>query len=217
MIKKRTFFKILTALLLIQLLGSTVLAAGNDNNVEWNGVGHQKGANLGSNVSYPYFSEDSSDPNNKAAIIRLRVYQSDLTSANVVWTTNASASAEGDWTYTAMSWEANVTDGATTYDSWKVTLPSTKSATVYYKIQMNDGTKTNWLTSSGEGAGVVSNTTSWTTSSTSLTYTAGPLAITLANLSATGAMASSLPLAATAGATALAALSVGFVAWRRRK
>ena len=49
------------------------------------------------------------------------------------------------------------------------------------------------------------------------TFTTSPTAITLADLSATGAMASSLPLAATAGASALAALSAGFVAWRRRK
>ncbi len=48
-------------------------------------------------------------------------------------------------------------------------------------------------------------------------FNTGPTAITLADLSATGAMASSLPLAATAGASALAALSAGFVAWRRRK
>ena len=45
----------------------------------------------------------------------------------------------------------------------------------------------------------------------------GPLAITLADLSATRATASSLPLAATAGASALAALGAGFVTWRRRK
>lgn len=175
--KKLTIF--ITVIVLLSITSIIAHAASNDDNVEWYGVGHQKGADLGSNPAYPYFSEDALDPSNKKAVIRLRVYQGDITSANVVYTTNGGASAESDWIYEPMSWEANVSDGGTTYDSWNVTLPSIKSTTVYYKIQINDGTDTDWSVSSGEGSTIVSNSTTWGIASTNISYNAGPTAVSL--------------------------------------
>jgi hypothetical protein len=212
----RLMYALGTMLLLLAVLVGIAWAASNDNNVEWNGVGHQKGANLGGNPSYPYFSNDASDPNNQKAVIRLRVYQYDITSANVVWTTNASASQESDWTYTSMSWEANVQQSGTWYDSWKATLPTQKNTTVYYKIQVNDGGDTDWVTRSGEGNTIVDDNTTWGISSTALFYQTGPTAITLRGLTVAPALPAALP--AAGAVVALGGLGVGgLVAWRRRK
>lgn len=196
----------LLASLVFALFAGIVLA---DDNVQWDGLGHQPGSDLGSDSSYPYFSEDASEPSNKKAVIRLRTYKQDITSANIVYTTDAIASQDSDWTYLPMTWEANVTEGTTEYDSWIATMPSIKSPdTVYYKFQVNDGTDTDWVNQSGEGSSIVADSTTWGVDSTQLNYSPGPNAVTLTKL--TGRT----PILTLAAGLMLALGAI--VAWRRK-
>ncbi|MFN3928645.1 MAG: alpha amylase N-terminal ig-like domain-containing protein, partial [Thermoflexus sp.] len=100
-------------------------AAGNDNNVEWFGVGHDSRDPF-------YRSPTLAVPTGQSIRLRLRVYRYDITGAVVrVWN-----SAKGQEELYPMSWETN----DNTYDYWGVTLPGSDVPTVlWYHFRIYDG------------------------------------------------------------------------------
>ncbi len=167
---------LLAAALLLTLV-APVMAAGNDNNVEWNGLGH-----LGQPPAPVWqLCDDSSrlyrQPGNpradQAVNVRATAYPLDLTSLNVWYTTNAAATAQADWTALPAAYEAgDVLCSRGTVAPWKATIPATGQQ-VWYKIQYVDGSSVAWQRQPGEGAAPISNSDGgWTTASTTLTYQA---------------------------------------------
>ena len=141
--------RVFTFLILIVLNLSSTMGAGNDNNVEWDGVNHNPSSDVPNTspvVKYRYF-----DNANNQTVFYLQVYKGDITSANLVWRNGFGDSDH----YVSMSWSHNSADG-TTYDYWKCTLPKQNSSSIYYIFQINDGSDTDWAGPGGGGAnGVV--------------------------------------------------------------
>ncbi|MBN2149132.1 MAG: tandem-95 repeat protein [Anaerolineales bacterium] len=158
--------------LIILLVGfmptGTALAATNDNTVQWDGAGHAPGSNVCGEEALNYRYPPANPSLTQSVVVRARSYQFDLTGITLYYTINASAAVQGDWTAAALTWEANCGSGM---DSWKVNVPA-QATQVWYKFAYTDGTDTDWVRASGEGAAAVSEDEGgWATASTTLTYT----------------------------------------------
>lgn len=163
--KKTIWFVILALSVLISLALPNGRAAAADD-VQWDGAGHIPGSNVCGDTNYPYRNPQNPRAD-QSVTIRERSYQFDLTAVTVWYTTNSSASAQGDWSSVSTSWQANC---GSSYDVWTATIPA-QTTQVWYKIALTDGTDTDWQRTSGEGSGSVSEDEGgWTTASTSLTY-----------------------------------------------
>ena len=121
------------ALYALPSLGNLAQAASNDNSVGWAGLFHDQGPLYDSNVE-PTASQ--------AITLTLRVYKSDITSANIKYYD----SADSAYHWVAMSWSSN--DPTGNFDYWKGTIPASASEK-YYRFQINDGTATAWLNAAG--------------------------------------------------------------------
>jgi len=111
-----------------------VLAAGADNNIEWNGVSHI------------WFQDRRPlcPVTNQAFRVRFQSYGNDLTAARVYLDDGGSAS----WI------SASVSDQRGPYDIWEAYIPATSSATdVSYYIELTDGTDIDYLSASGMSDG----------------------------------------------------------------
>lgn len=153
----------------------TAQAASNDNNVEWNGLGHNPGSNFCGDANYAYRYFGTGDAA-RQTWLRARAYQDDLTAVTLWYTTNGSATTQGQWTAVAMSWETNYNCGGANYGLWKVSLPPL-AGTVYYQIQYTDGSSNAWQRWAGEGSGIAG-TADWTAGNAGLTYSRGPSYVT---------------------------------------
>ena len=165
----RITFTFAIVLLLFALLpAGSAQAAGNDNNVEWDGAGHLPGSNVCGQEGLDYRYPPANPSAAQSVVVRERSYQFDLTGVTLYYTTNPGASVAGDWTAVALSWETNCGVGM---DSWIATIPA-QATQVWYKFALTDGTDTDWVRTSGEGAAAVAEDEGgWTTGSTTLTYT----------------------------------------------
>ncbi len=174
---KRFLTRILIILALVvlsfgMLPAGSVQAATFDNDVEWNGIGHLPGSDICSNDGYPYRWPYPTSPAHNV-VIRARAYMDDLTSVDVWYTTNASASTSGEWTRVGAGWLPifGGCGGLGNMFVWSANIPIQPSQ-VWYKIALTDGTDTDWILWAGEGSGTVSDGDGgWTVASTSLTYT----------------------------------------------
>ena len=169
-------FKWIAALLLIVALGlgTAALAAGNDNDVEWNGTGHIPGkAVCDQEPAYFYRSPGSKPRLDLSVTMRARAYKGDLTGVTIWYTANDSAAVQGDWSSVAASWEVNWLGcgGLGDMDIYRGTIPFQDVPRVWYKIEYIDGTDHDWRRGSGEGiTGFYDDDGGWTTGSTSLSY-----------------------------------------------
>lgn len=167
---------LLAATLLLALV-APVFAAGNDNNVEWNGLGHAPAPPWQVCDSARLYRSPGNPRADQAVDIRATAYPLDLTAINVWYTSKDTASTQSDWTAVSANYETpDVLCSRGTVAPWKATIPATGQK-VWYKIEYIDGADSDWQLASGEGAGPISDGDGgWTTASTSLTYQA-PTAI----------------------------------------
>ncbi len=127
---------------MMSLLGggaTPAYAAGNDNNIEWNGVGHDTRDSF-------YRSPYGAVPTGQAITLKLRTYRFDVASSTVrVW----NSSLEQVQLY-PMSWVSN----DATYDYWQVAIPAQASPTVlWYHFQLTDGSDTDYYGDDGSRDG----------------------------------------------------------------
>lgn len=167
--------KWIVAFSMIMVLGlaTAALAAGNDNNVEWNGTGHIPGSNICGDANFPYRYPAGRPLLGQAVTINARVYYHDLTGMTIWYTTNAAATLQSHWVSVAAPWEANWwgCGGAGDMDIYQGTIPAVEAPRVWYKIEYIDGTDSDWRRGSGEGGtGMYDDDGGWTTGSTSLYY-----------------------------------------------
>ncbi|MBI5841077.1 MAG: alpha amylase N-terminal ig-like domain-containing protein [Chloroflexi bacterium] len=138
---KLLFFAGLVLVLVLTMLGSTspVQAAANDNNVEWNGVGHNT-------RDTSYRSLYGAVPTGQAITLKLRSYRYDITGAAVrIWN-----STLGQEQLYSMSWASN----DATYDYWQVTIPAQSTPTVlWYHFRVVDGNDTDYYSDDGSRDG----------------------------------------------------------------
>jgi VCBS repeat-containing protein len=165
----RFFATLVVVILLVGLIPTSIAkAASHDNYVEWDGAGHLPGGNVCGVEALNYRYPPAYPSITQNVMVRARSNQTDLTGVTIWYTRNPSAAVQGDWSSVSASWETNC---GVTYDSWVATIPAWTNQ-VWYKFAYTDGTDTDWVRTSGEGAGVVSEDEGgWTTSSTTLTYT----------------------------------------------
>jgi VCBS repeat-containing protein len=165
----RFFATLAVVILLVGLIPTgTVKAASHDNNVEWDGAGHLPGSNVCGAEALNYRYPPAYPSTTQSVVVRARSYQTDLTGVTLWYTTNPSAAVQGDWNSVSASWEASCGAGM---DSWRATIPA-KTTQVWYKFAYTDGSDTDWVRTSGEGAAAVSEDEGgWATGSTTLTYT----------------------------------------------
>ena len=110
-----------------------VNAASNDNNVEWDGLFSDQG---------PLFMDPTEATSVTPVTLRLRVFKSDITSANIkYWDTSDNA-----FHWVPMVWMKNDPTGV--FDTWVGTVPASRSLK-YYRFQINDGSATAWLNAVG--------------------------------------------------------------------
>ncbi|MDD3642709.1 MAG: hypothetical protein PHQ19_04505, partial [Candidatus Krumholzibacteria bacterium] len=122
--------------LLLPVIPPAACAAGNDNNIEWNGISH---------VSWQD-RRPLCPVMNGGFAVRFQAYRTDLTSARIFL-------ADGGST----SWiAASVAGQRGAYDIWQAQIPPTLSDTISYWIEMTDGTDTDYLSVSGMLEGVPS-------------------------------------------------------------
>jgi len=125
-------------MVLVVLLAGAVSAAAatHDNKVEWDGVFSDQG---------PLYMEPTEPTATTPVKIRLRVFEGDITSANIkYWDT-----ADQAFHWVAMRWEAN--DPTRIFDMWVGIVPASPSAK-FYRFQINDGSATAWLNAVGVSA-----------------------------------------------------------------
>ncbi len=108
-------------------------AAGADDNVEWNGLFHDQG---------PLYASTSEPTCSTAVTVTLRTFRTDLTSANVKYYD----SADSSFHFVPMAWVSN--DATGRFDRWSGTIPASCS-TKYYRLQVNDGSDTDWYNAAG--------------------------------------------------------------------
>ncbi len=111
-------------------------AAGNDNNVEWNGLFHDQG---------PLFDNRVEPTASQPVTLTLRTFKGDISSANIKYYD----SADSSFHWVAMHWSANDPTGV--FDYWQGTVPASASEK-YYRFQINDGSATAWLNAAGTSA-----------------------------------------------------------------
>ena len=131
---------------------TTTPAGGGSNNILWDPLYHAAPSDdpqteFVPGEAYTFRSVDSSGnvyPTTAVDIYILTEWQ-DLTSANVIYSTGG-----GD-TYLPMVWIKNITttfhgQPSYTYDLWQGTIPAQSAGTtVYYRVQVNDGTASAYL------------------------------------------------------------------------
>ena len=117
-----------SAMLALAAVGSPGLAAGPDNNVEWNGISHEGW--LDRTPRCPIDGEPF--------VVSFLTYTNDITSARVRVDDGASA-----WI------DASKTSTRGPYDIWSATLPATVSSGLNYWFEITDGTETDYLSVSG--------------------------------------------------------------------
>ena len=124
-----------------------------DNNIQWNYLYHNDPDNYDPTaefVPFESFTFREVDPSGKVypttnVNIYILVDWGDLTSANVVYSTGG-----GD-SWVSMSWVKNITtsfhgQASRTYDLWVGTIPAQPAGTtVWYRIQVNDGSASAYL------------------------------------------------------------------------
>jgi 1,4-alpha-glucan branching enzyme len=110
-------------------LSGTSLAAGPDNNVEWNGVSH-----------VDFQDRRPLCPlGNEAFSVRFQAYIDDLTSARLFLDDGGSTS----WI------SASVAEQRGPYDIWEAQVPVTSANNISYYMELIDGTDTDYLSISG--------------------------------------------------------------------
>ncbi|NDJ60950.1 MAG: hypothetical protein GYB67_07485 [Chloroflexi bacterium] len=118
--------------MLVLLAVSVTQVAANDNNVNWNELGHNSRDPL-------YRSPGGAVPTGTEITLRLRALNDDLTAAQVrVWNDRINVSTIYDMTRVA----SNVTfpNDPTVYEFWEVTLPASADPTIYwYRFIAIDG------------------------------------------------------------------------------
>lgn len=117
----------------VQWVPEPVLAAANDNNVEWAGLFSDQG---------PLYFSPQEPVSTTPAVVKLRTFKGDITSANIKYYD----SADSQFHWVAMSWNSN--DPTGTYDIWQGTIPASSSKK-WYRFQINDGSATAWLNAGG--------------------------------------------------------------------
>jgi alpha-glucosidase len=133
----RRFIRLATALvigwaLLWGAMGSqlvTIHAAGNDNTVEWDGLFHAQ-----SPLYYAPLEPTAAD----AVTVTLRTYKNDITSANIKYYDAGVMNTL--WIPLTYSGD----DATGTFSFWQGTIPAS-GAKKYYRLQVNDGTDTDWV------------------------------------------------------------------------
>src|SRR5579859_5645280 len=124
---------LVAAALLLSTNFNTIHAASNDNNVEWAGVFADQG---------PLYMNPGEPTSSTPVTLKLRVFKSDITSANIKYFDTA----DNNFHWVAMAWLKNDVTG--TFDFWQGTVPASAS-TKYYRFQINDGSATAWLNGAG--------------------------------------------------------------------
>jgi glycosidase/fibronectin type 3 domain-containing protein len=136
------------ALLLIAIVGSSipVLAAGNDNNIEWNELGHDSRDSL---YRYPTGAVPTGTP----IRLRIRAADNDLTGAAVrVWNDRLNTST--NYPMSLVAENVLFAGDPIAYEFWEVTLPASNAATVYwYRFIVYDGSDTNYYEDDGGRTG----------------------------------------------------------------
>ena len=136
-------------------------AFSGDNNILWDHLYHNDPANYDpttETVPFETFTFREVEPGGAVlpttdVNIYILVDHFDLTSANVVFSTG------GADTWVPMSFVKNITTSfhgqpSRTYDLWKGTIPAQPAGTtVYYRIQVNDGTASAYLKSDNTAGG----------------------------------------------------------------
>src|SRR5579859_3304423 len=140
-----TLVALLAATALFSANFSAVQAASNNNNVEWAGVFADQG---------PLYMNPTEPTSSTAVTLKLRVFKSDITSANIKYFDTA----DNNFHWIAMGWLKNDVTG--TFDIWQGTVPASAS-TKYYRFQINDGSSTAWLNGAGITASEPSNGDFW--------------------------------------------------------
>lgn len=131
--------KCIQAALLIVVLGVApgaprhLLAASNDNNVEWDGLFSDQG---------PFYMNPTEPTSTTPIALTLRVFKGDITTANIKYFDTADSSFH----WIAMSRVKS--DATGRFDLWQGTVPASASLK-YYRFQINDGTATAWLNAGG--------------------------------------------------------------------
>ncbi len=115
------------ALVLLALATATCRAAGNDNDVEWNGV-----------FSHPAWRVPESPRRAQSFTVDLRVFRGDITGSRV-------RSWDGRERFHVMRWERN--DGP--YDVWRGTVAGAQSDFIYYHFEITDGGDTDYYNALG--------------------------------------------------------------------
>lgn len=108
-------------------------SAGNDDDVEWDGLFHDQG---------PLFVSTAEPTCSTPVTVTLRTFTTDITSANVKYYDTA----DGAHHWLPMSWERNDPTGR--FDFWTATIPASCSVK-YYRFQVNDGDDTDWYNAGG--------------------------------------------------------------------
>ena len=118
---------------------ATASAAGNDNNVEWNGVGHNT-------RDVFYRTSYGAIPTGQAITLKLRTFRFDITSSTMrVW--NSTLNVEQLY---PMTWTSN----DATYDYWQATIPAQTTPTVlWYHFRVIDGTDDDYYGDDGSRDG----------------------------------------------------------------
>jgi glycosidase len=147
---------VLVLILIVAGVGSNPARGGsNDNNVQWIELYHHAPGYSPTGEFVPGEAFTFRDVHANGQVyddtnvgITILVDQDDLTSANVrYW-----VGSEG---WAAMNWQKNWTgifhgQASNAYGVWRASMPSFNTGTtVYYRIQLNDGSDTDWLFASG--------------------------------------------------------------------
>lgn len=162
----RKFQLLLSCLLMLLILSpSANVVLCQDNNILWDQLYHNDPNNYDPTTEFVPFESYTFrdvDPSGKvypttSVNIYIMVNQFDLTSANVVYSTG------GSDTYVPMSWVKNITvafhgQPLRTYDLWFGTIPAQPAlTTVYYRIQVNDGSASAYLKWANSAGGAYRN------------------------------------------------------------
>jgi alpha-glucosidase len=110
-----------------------LLAATNDNNVEWDGLFSDQG---------PLYMSPTEPGVTTPVAVTLRVYQGDITSANIKYFD----AANNSFHWIPLSKTKNDVTGK--FEFWQGSVPASASIK-YYRFQINDGTATAWLNAGG--------------------------------------------------------------------
>lgn len=112
-------------------------AAGNDNNVEWDGLFHDQG---------PLYDSAVAPGCTTPVTLTFRTFHTDVTSVNIKYYD----SADSAFHWVPMSFGSN--DATGKFDLWTGTVPASCSAK-YYRFQVNDGSATAWYNAAGPSTG----------------------------------------------------------------